>query len=122
MTLRELYSQIGGDYDQALRVLRLEKLIDKHIRRMKDNSIVGDLVAAAVRMEPTELFDAAHAMKGVCANLGLTLLSEMASEITEEFRPGSQRKSSDQQVREKVAKIKQVYDETAETIRRYEEG
>ena len=122
MTLRELYSQIGGDYDQALRVLRLEKLIDKHIRRMKDNSIVGDLVAAADRMEPTELFDAAHAMKGVCANLGLTLLCEMASEITEEFRQGSQRKFSDQQIREKVAKIKQVYDETAETIRRYEEG
>ena len=29
MTLQELYIEIGGDYDQAVRVLRVEKLIDK---------------------------------------------------------------------------------------------
>ena len=33
MTLPELYQTIGGDYDQALRVLHIEKLIDKHIRK-----------------------------------------------------------------------------------------
>ena len=47
MTLRELYSEIGGDYDQALRVLRVEKLIDKHIRKLTSNGVVEGLVDAA---------------------------------------------------------------------------
>ena len=34
MTLKELYIEIGGDYDRALSVLRIEKLIDKHIRKL----------------------------------------------------------------------------------------
>ena len=29
MTLRELYENIGGSYDQAINVLRIEKLMDK---------------------------------------------------------------------------------------------
>ena len=32
MTIQELYGKIGGDYEQALRVLRMDKLLDKHIR------------------------------------------------------------------------------------------
>ena len=32
MTIQELYQMIDGDYDQAIRVLRVDKLIDKHIR------------------------------------------------------------------------------------------
>ena len=31
MTLQELYSQIQGDYDKAMQVLRMEKLLDKDI-------------------------------------------------------------------------------------------
>ena len=84
MTLRELYQEIGGDYDQAVRVLRMEKLIDKHIRKLTKNGVVDNLLAAEKDMDPTQLFETAHAMKGVCANLGLTNLSGMASEIAEE--------------------------------------
>ena len=121
MTLRELYSQIGGDYEQALRVLRMEKLIDKHIRKLAANDMVGRLVGAAETMEPAELFDAAHALKGICANLGLTALSEMASEIADEFRSDSQRNLSDEQAKQKIAQMQELYRKTAECIRRYEE-
>ena len=34
------------------------------------------------------VFDAAHELKGVCANLGLTPLAALASEITETARAG----------------------------------
>ena len=37
MTLQELYDTIGGDYEQAVRVLRMDKLIDKHIRKLPKN-------------------------------------------------------------------------------------
>lgn len=122
MTLQELYSQIGGDYEQALRVMRVEKLIDKHIRKLVTNGMVDGLVDAAERMEPAELFDAAHAMKGICANLGLTALAEMASEIAEEYRGSNQRKLTDEQAKEKIAQIEALYKKTAESIGKYAQG
>ena len=122
MTIQELYTESGGDYEQAIKVLRMEKLIDKHIRKLTANSVVDDLIDAGNRMDPTELFEKAHAMKGVCANLGLTGLSSEASEIAEEFRPGNPRKMSDDEVKTRIAKISEMYAVTAEGIRKYEEA
>ena len=99
MTIQDLYQNIGGDFDQAIRVLRVDKLVDKHIRKFTKNGVVEELLAAGESMDPGALFDASHAAKGVCANLGLTSLSELASEICEEFRPGNQRTLSDEEVR-----------------------
>lgn len=122
MTLKELYDNIGGNYDQALRVLRMEKLLDKHIRKLTKNGAVEQLIAAGATMNPTELFERSHAVKGVCANLGLTELSEAASEICEELRPGNPRRMSDAEVTERIAKIEALYRRTAEGISRYENG
>ncbi len=122
MTLQELYAEIGGDYDQAVRVLRMDKLIDKHIRKLTQNGVAENLLSAGKSMEPTTLFEAAHAMKGVCANLGLTALSEMASEIAEEYRPGNPRTLSDAEVSKRIAGIEALYQRTADGIRRYEQG
>lgn len=122
MTLQELYSEIGGDYDQAVRVIRMDKLIDKHIRKLTKNGVVDRLIDAGNRMDPTELFEAAHAMKGVCANLGLVTLSDMASQIAEEYRPGNPRTLSDGEVSGIIESIGELYKKTAEGISRYEEG
>jgi len=122
MTLPELYQTIGGDYDQALRVLHIEKLIDKHIRKFPKNGVVDTLLDAGKTMDPTGLFETAHAVKGVCANLGLTVLSDAAAEITEEFRPGNTRKLSDAEIGEKLHNIEDMYNRIKEGIRQYEEG
>lgn len=122
MTLPELYQTIGGDYDQALRVLHIEKLIDKHIRKFPKNGVVDTLLDAGKTMDPTGLFETAHAVKGVCANLGLTALSDAAAEITEEFRPGNARKLPDAEIGEKLHNIEDMYNRIKEGIRQYEEG
>ena len=119
MTLRELYQSIDGDYDQALRVLRMDKLIDKHIRKLTNNGVVEQLLAAGETMDPARLFDAAHAAKGVCGNLGLGKLSDMASEIAEEFRPGSPRTMTDDEVRQRLDRIAESYRKAADGVRRY---
>ena len=121
MTLQELYQSIGGDYDQALRVLRMDKLIDKHIRKLAQNGVVDRLLEAGKTMDATQLFEAAHAAKGVCGNLGLAKLSEMASEIAEEYRPGHPRALSDDEVRARLDSIAGQYRLTTEGIRRYEQ-
>ena len=122
MTLQELYAFIGGDYNQALRVLRMDKLIDKHIRKLTQKGVVLGLLAAGEDMDANRLFEAAHAMKGVCGNLGLPGLADAASEIAEEYRPGHPRTMTDEQVKEKLNWIEATWRRTAEGIRRYEEG
>lgn len=119
MTLEELYASIGGDYSQALRVLRVEKLVDKHIRKLSKNGVVDNLLAASDGMDPTQLFETAHAVKGVCANLGLTGIAEIASEIAEEYRPGNSRTMTDDQVKEKLQAIAVQYERAKEGIDRY---
>ncbi len=120
MTLQELYTLIGGDYEQAVRVLRMEKLIDKHIRKLPKNGVVDNLLAAGETMDPTQMFEKSHEVKGVCANLGLVALSNAASEISEEYRPGKSRKYSDAEVKEKMQKIAEMYQRTVEGIQQYE--
>ena len=122
MTLQELYQEIGGDYDQAIRVLRMDKLVDKHIRKLTGNGVVTDLIDAGSRMDAAELFEKAHAAKGVCANLGLMTLSGMASDIAEEFRPGNPRTMTDDEVRAKILDIDALYKKTADGITKYVEG
>ena len=122
MTLQELYQSIGGNYENAIRVLRMEKLMDKHIRKFTKNGVAEKLLEAGRSRDAKELFESAHALKGVCGNLGLTEMSELASEIAEEFRPGSARKLSDEEVDGKLAKIGEMYRKVCEGISRYEEG
>lgn len=119
MTLQELYAKIGGDYDKGLTVLRMEKLMDKHIRKFPTSGVVDRLIAAGKTMDATELFESAHAVKGVCANLGLMGLSNAASAVTEEFRPGNERRLSDEEVKEKIDQIEALYKHTIEGIQQY---
>jgi HPt (histidine-containing phosphotransfer) domain-containing protein len=120
MTIEELYKVIGGDYEQAIKVLRMDKLIDKHIRKLSQNEIFDNLLSAKDSLDPNALFDAAHAIKGVCANLGLVNLSKLASEIAEEFRNGSQRKMSDDEVKAKIDELEELYKRSVEGIKEYE--
>ena len=119
MTLQELYEKIGGDYEQAMRVLRMDKLLDKHIRKFANNDVVEKLINCENDFDPTVLFESSHAIKGVCANLGLTKISDTASDIAEEFRPGNERKMSDDEVKEKIRYIADMYKLTVDSINEY---
>lgn len=122
MTLKELYAAIGGDYDQAIRVLLIEKLIDKHIRKFPSIAVFPDLAQAGHTMDAARLFEAAHAIKGVCANLGLVRLAAVAAEVCDEFRPGRPRKLTDEEVRQKLGEIDALYRTASDGIRAYEQA
>ena len=119
MTLVELYAAMGGDYEQAVKVLRIEKLIDKHIRKFPDNDIFNGLVEAFKTMDETRLFESSHAIKGVCANLGLTNIASIASDICEEFRPGKSRTRSDDEIRSMVDEVMRLRNLAVECIHAY---
>ena len=121
MTISELYETIGGNYAQAQRVMKMDKLIDRYIRKLKSSGVGEQLAAAGESMDAQKLFESAHGMKGVCSNLGLDDLAAAADAITEEFRPGNTRKMSDEAVKEKLQQILALYQRAVDGIRRYEE-
>ena len=122
MTVQELYESIGGSYDSAKRILPMDQLIGKFVVKFLDDKSFEKLESAAAAGDGTGIFEGAHAMKGVCANLGLDSLSRAASELAEEFRPGHDRTMDDAAVREKVAELKGLYDRTMEGIQKFSDG
>ena len=122
MTLQELYQEIEGDYDQAIRVLRIEKLIDKHIRKFPTNGVADSLLKAGETMDAQGLFEAAHALKGICGNLGLVRIAALADQITEEFRPGNTRRKTDDEVKDLLQQTADLCSHTSAGIARYAEG
>lgn len=119
MTLEELYTQMGGNYEHAKQIMKMDKLIDKYVRKLKNSEAGEKLAAAGETMDPNALFETAHALKGVCANLGLDNLAAAAEEITEEFRPGNSRKLSDEEVKGKLLSISEMYQKTLACIEEY---
>jgi len=120
MTIRELYEKIGGNYDQAVRIMKSDRLIDKYVRKLGKSSVAETLAEAGKSMDGEKLFESAHAMKGVCSNLGLDRLAKAADEITEEFRPGNSRKLTDGEVKARLQAIAELYRMTVEEIQAYE--
>ena len=74
---------LGRCFDNEGFYLKLVKVVpdEKNFDALKEAVDRGDLAAG---------FEAAHALKGVLANLSLTALMEPASEITENLRAGKQ--------------------------------
>ncbi len=119
MTVEELYTLIEGDYESAKRTMMNDKIISRFITKLLNDKSFDQLMAAAETLDPTGLFESAHAMKGVYANLGLVKLSNMSDEITEQFRPGKERTLSDEEVRSKIAALKELYLKTVEGIQQF---
>ena len=88
MTLQECYAAMEGDYQDALGRLRSDRLVQKFVLKfLADGSY--DLLTQSMEEENyAEAFRAAHTIKGVCQNLGLTKLLNSSSESAEALRNG----------------------------------
>ena len=73
-------------------------------------------------MDGEQIFEKAHAIKGVSSNLGLVKMAKIASELSDEFRPGFERKFSDEEVLGKIQEIELLFDKTSAGIKQYEQS
>lgn len=119
MTVKELYESIGGSYEDALRTLMMDRMIERFIVKLLDDTSCERLLAAYAAGDGAGIFEGAHAMKGVCGNLGLTGLSRQASAVADEFRPGNARSMSDEELERAIAEIRAAYERSIEGIRRF---
>lgn len=119
MTVEELYTSIGGNYESAKRTLMMDKMIARFVVKLLDDTSCQKLLDAYEAGDANGVFEGAHAMKGVCANLGLMGLSGLASDIAEEFRPGNSRRLTDEELALRVSDLRELYEKSLEGIRRF---
>ncbi|EOS65126.1 Hpt domain-containing protein [Oscillibacter sp. 1-3] len=88
MTLQECYAAMGGNYDEVLGRLRSDRLIQKFVLKFVDDGSYQLLLDSMSSQNYEEAFRAAHTIKGVCQNLGLTRLLNSSSQLSEALRHG----------------------------------
>ncbi len=122
MTTQELYDQIGGNYTEALSRMSMDALVARFVVRFLDDSSCNEIVAAWKAGNDEAAFKAAHAAKGVCANLSLTHLSQLSSDICEALRPGNEALRAQTDVDALVAQLETDYESTIARIKEFQNG
>lgn len=108
MTLQECYSALNGNYEDVLRRLRSDRLIQKFMFRFLEDKSYALLEDSMKDQNYAEAFRGAHTIKGVCQNLGFTQLENSSSALCEALRHN--------QIEEAKTLIKQVELDYKKTI------
>ena len=119
MTLAELYREIDGNYEAMLKTLPMEQLIARVLGKLPDDPSCGQMVSAWAERDARGVFEGAHGLKGAAANLHLDSLSREAGAVADEFRPGTARSWSDEEVSRRVAELAAHYADVCAKIRAF---
>ena len=105
MTVKECYSQMGGDYNNVLSRLYDEAMIRRLLTRFQSDTTFATLEKAMADGDLQSSFCAAHTLRGVCQSLSFTRLCGTLDTITEALRGGDMSAAA-----AVMAKAKQEYE------------
>lgn len=117
MTLQECYTQLGGNYEDAVNRLMNEKLVQRFLFKFIEDPTMNKLLQAVDEKNIEDSFVAAHTLKGVAANLALSSLQKSASDLTEQLRDRSHEADS-----ELLKVVVDTYEQNISTIKKYKES
>lgn len=117
MTLQELYTKIGGDYNEVRGRLPSDKFIQKFVLKFLDDKSYELLLSSLEQGNSEEAFRAAHTIKGMCQNLGFNTLLDSSAKLTEALRGGLSPEAGPL-----CEQVKQDYERTITAIRSFQEG
>jgi HPt (histidine-containing phosphotransfer) domain-containing protein len=86
MNLKDCYDSFGGSYEVIRERLPKDELIDRFVRKFLVEPSYTSLCSAVDVGDYEEAFKAAHALKGVSANLSFVRLTKSVSDLTELLR------------------------------------
>lgn len=112
MTLQECYLEIGGDYEGVTARLMNERIVQKFLLKFLDDASYDTLLQSLEAENEEEAFRAAHTLKGICQNLGITRLGDSSSRLTEALRH-----RNSQEYPELLALVKNDYHQTVSAVR-----
>lgn len=116
MTVQECYNAIGGDYPDALRRLGTDERIKKFLLMFIKDHNFSDLKTALAQDDYEAAFMAAHTIKGIALNLGLTTLAAVDSELTEILRHQSQLENLAALFKQVAANYELIYQSVQELL------
>lgn len=115
MTLQECYAALGGDYAGVSSRLPTERMIQKFVLKFLNDGSYDLLLRSMEAEDCAEAFRAAHTIKGVCQNLGFTMLYQSSSQLSEALRNGFTPEAP-----ALMEQVKANYRQTVEAIRAYQ--
>lgn len=114
MTLEQCYAAMGGNYADVIGRLHSEAFVQKFVLKFADGAEYDQLHAALNESRIQDAFRAAHTIKGVASNLGMTELYATSSQLTELLRDGIQRDVTDA-----LAELDASYQKTLNAIHQF---
>ena len=77
----------GVSYDEALhRFLGMEEMYERFLLQYASDESMGNIIQGLNDNDIVAVFKAAHGMKGLAGNLGITSVYELANSVTEMTR------------------------------------
>ena len=113
MTVKECYAKLGGDYEDVVKRLMGDVLVERFMLKFLDDGSYQELVNALKEGRDEDAFRAAHTLKGVCLNLGFDNLYPSSKDLTELLRAGSMDGYEDL-----FAEVEKEYNRTCEALRK----
>lgn len=113
MNVKEAYESIGADYQDVLRRLMNDALVERFAGKFLEDDSFANLKAAMAAGDAKAAFMASHTLKGVSQNLGLTNLYKPAHEICEELRGGEMGRAP-----EMFGAVEEQYERTVAAFRK----
>lgn len=88
MKLKEFCATVGGDYNEITARIPSESILKRFLLDFLEDKTFITLSQAVLAGHREEAFQAAHALKGICLNLGFGGLEEADQRLTEVLRTG----------------------------------
>lgn len=120
MTLQEFYQQVGGDYPLMVKRMINDKFATKCIKKLLADTSFQDCVDNYHQKDYEKAFLAAHALKGVCANLGIQLLLTHVSELSNYLKT-HQTAVDEEYVSKLITNVKSEYTNVIEYVKLLDE-
>ncbi len=117
MTTQECYEKFNGNYEDTLRRLTSDALVSRFLLKFPDDKSYSSLVESINAVDGPAAFTAAHTLKGVAMNLGLTSVYEPVHILTEALRNGW-----DDNAPALLVPVTEGYEKTLAAIQEYKES
>jgi len=122
MNISELYTRVGGNYNDIKNALGSERIVQKYVLRFSDATCFQELSLQLEEGRLKEAFQSAHALKGICQNIGFATLRKSASELTELLRPENNLHPTPEQARLLFVTVQQDYQSTIACVQEFKES
>lgn len=115
--VKDLMIEAGFDYENTVyRFLGNEQMYHKFLKKLLEDTCFAEILEGIARKSASDVFSAAHTLKGVAANLGITPVQQLSSQITEATRDKADADVDFAQIESMATELEKIYQRSCELI------